>query len=130
MRQFEFRGNTHTLTEGQYHKLLNRFDEGFAEASPRPSVECYVIKRPCICDDFLSCRGCPVGDDMPGGCPRILAHVMGIDASIVDVVFALSRESVSWKPHQDVCARRLLRKVYKALRRLPYIEDKEASHGS
>lgn len=123
MRQFEFDGDTLTLTEGQYYKLLNRFDEGFAVEWPRPSVESYVIDRPCICDEFFGCTDCPLYIAPCRSCDRILAHAMGVDVSTVHKVFCLSEGEMSWQPHQDVYARRLIRKVYKALRRLPYIEE-------
>lgn len=125
MRQFKFEGDTLTLTEGQYWKLLNRFDEGFAEAYPRPFVEDYVIYKPCICEEFNGCEDCPLSAHYSVGCFRILDEVMKIDSTVVNTVFSINRDTIKWRPHQDIRARRLLRKVYKALRRLPYIKEED-----
>ena len=131
MRQFEFQGSTYTLTEEQYHKLLNRFDEGFAIPTPTlDNVEYYVIRKPCICEEFADCADCPLrgGSEAEAvGCLLVLAAAMQVDVSIACVVFRLDLDCLWWQPHQDVCARRLLRKVYKALRRLPFCVAEECA---
>ena len=126
MRKFEFEGNTYTLTEKQYYKLLNRFDEGFAEESPWPYADLYVIKRPCICDEFHGCLNCSLYKGPHQSCDKLVGHVMGVGSVEAHAVFYLGASKIRWRPHQDVYARRLLRKVYKALRRLPYVEEEEA----
>ena len=123
MRQFEFEENTYILTEGQYYKLLNRFDEAFAEVYPGIAAGRYIINRPCICDEFSSCEECLLHKGLYSSCGRILSYVMGVGGPVVRAVFWLGAFAVSWQLHQDVYARRLLRKVYKALRRLQYVEE-------
>lgn len=99
------------LDEEDYDFLYGRFD---LRRKTQCESEGFVIDRPCICDRYEDCVGCPLYP-----CQELIQY-FDKDNSIV-----FSRFNIFWEKRNDEKAKEIIRKIRKTLKSMKKIEKNE-----